>query len=457
MGSQQTIILVALGIYALVMVAVGLFTSRKESPEGFTIGNRNVGMIPTMGSLSSGFRDGAGLVFWVGAGATFVFGGLLWTFLGVLVGLLFFSLVGPKIREEAQRKNYITIGQMIRDRLGKNTEKTTSIIVTIFAVMLVSMQLYVSGNLISTITSLGVNTSITLVALIVASYVLVGGYSNVIKTDVIQFFLIISLACLPFVIKIDFEPFAKLENYKGYGLSTNIAFFLIGALYVIVSSDVWQRVFSARNEKVIRYGFPLSAITLSIMTLSLFFLGLAARQYLPTETEWGNAFFLIFEYEALPKYVLAYVAVVCIAITMSTLDTLSYLAASTFLKNILPEQYSDKKQTYVKLTRVSLGAVLIIGSCLATTIGDVVQFIFDAASLLFILTPIYVMVAMGWFSKNNRTDLCVAVSTFISVAVYIYMFMQGYFSDTIMIFVPVAVNIVLCSLTKIFTGDKKHA
>ena len=135
----------------------------------------------------------------------------------------------------------------------------------------------------------------------------------------------------------------------------NVALFLIGVCYMITSSDVWQRLFSAKNNKIIRTAFPLSSVMLLLMTLSLLFLGMAATKVLPEDTDWGNAFFAIFESEALPPYVLAYVAVVCIAITMSTLDTLSYLCAATFLKNIAPEKLTNERGGYVRLNACLFG------------------------------------------------------------------------------------------------------
>ena len=170
MSTQNTTILIGLGLYALLMVVIGLWGARKETAEGFVIGSRDVGYIPTMSSLATGFRDGSGLVFWVGAGATFIFGGLLSLLGGVLFGLLFFSFVGPRVRRMAKKRSYITIGQIIRDELGGRTEKVSSFIVAAFSIVLISVQLFVSGNLISAISPLSSEVSIVLVGFIVALY-----------------------------------------------------------------------------------------------------------------------------------------------------------------------------------------------------------------------------------------------------------------------------------------------
>jgi Na+/proline symporter len=454
-----TIILIALGIYALIMVAIGLLSVNNEDTEGFVIGNRNVGLIPTIGSLSAGFRDGSGIVFWVGAGATSMFGGL-WLIAGVLVGYLFFSLVGSSVRKRAVENGYITVGQIIKEELGGKTEKVTSLIVVSFSLMLVAMQLFVSGNLISSLSPLGANTSIIIVAVTVGLYLLSGGYGNVIKTDVIQFFLILSLIFLPLFVDFDFTPFTVTANYASYGTSMTVALFLLGGFYVITASDTWQRVFSAKNGRVIHLAFPISAVMLLLMTLSLLFLGLTARGLLPNGADWGNSFFLIFEHQVFPPYLLAYVAIVCIAITMSTLDTLSYLCASTFLKNIVPQTLTEKREDYVHITRICLLVVLAIGALLATYIGNVIKYLFDAASLLFILTPIYVMAGFGWFKKSPKIDLWCALSTVLSVIVYIYMFKAGYFADLILIYIPALINIILCAcptmLSHITKTNKQH-
>lgn len=425
------------------MIAVGFLSAKSNNAEGFVIGSRNIGLIPTLGSLAAGFRDGGGIVFWVGAGAIAAFGGL-WVIAGVVVTMVFMACVGSSVRQRAKEKDYITIGQIIRDELGVTTEKVTSLIVVAFTTMMVALQLYVSGNLISSISPLGMKTAILCVIAIVAFYLLIGGYANVVFTDAIQFFLIISLIFIPFFVEIDLSPLLEAGNYLGYGASMNIALFLVGICYMLCSGDVWQRIFSAKNGRVIKTAFPLASVMLLIMSLSLLLVGMAAQSLLPEGTNWDNAFFIIFQEEVFPSYVLAFIAIVCIAITMSTLDTLSYLAASTFLKNILSNERTDTRDKYVKMTRLTLIVIMVAATLISFVIENAVKYMFDAMSMMYILSPIYLMAGLGWLRRHKRLDIFCAAATILSALLWGYMFAAQYFADLIMTFIPALVNTVLC-------------
>ena len=87
---------------------------------------------------------------------------------------------------------------------------------------------------------------------------------------------------------------------------------------------------------------------------------------------------------------------------------------------------------------------MVIAVLLANIVEDAVKYMFDAISLLYILSPIYVMAGLGWLRKCSKLDLFCTISTILSVGVYIYMFQAGYFADLIMIYVPTVINIVLC-------------
>ena len=128
---------------------------------------------------------------------------------------------------------------------------------------------------------------------------------------------------------------------------------------------------------------------------------------------------------------------------MSTMDTLCYLSASTFLKNILPESYTEKRGGYVKLTRIAIILVLALSAFMATTIGDVIKYIFDAVSLLFVLAPLYVLAGMGYLRKSARLDSMIAISLIVSASIYIYMFTHNHFQELIMIYVPTLICTVL--------------
>ncbi len=457
MTHTQILILSAIGIYFAVMIIIGLLASRKQSHEGFVIGSRDVGYIPTIGSLATSFRDGMGILFWFGFGATTGYGGL-WLIVGAIAGLVVYTIIGPRVRDIAKRHDYVTIGEMIRAQVGVVTERTTALIIIVFALLYSAMQLYVSGNLFAVVLGLDAWGGVWGVALVVGFYLFFGGYSTVVKTDAIQFFLIISLILIPLFFVPAREDVTNFASAFSLPADLSWALALIGFCFPLSSADTWQRVFSARNDNVIHYSFPLAGVMLGIMTLSLIFLGMAAKPYLGDNISTDNAFFLIFEGNYIAPWLLAFIAVVTMAICMSTLDTMSYLGAATIAKNFMPPRITEKREQYVLTSRIIMLVTLVGMAIVAMTITDVIQFLFDTASLLFILTPVYVAVAFGLpHHKHRRTDVMMTLATVISALFYLFLFVNEYFDKyALTMLAPVALNIVLVGAVLII--DKaKHA
>lgn len=454
MTDFQLYALIGLGLYFLLMIAIGIRASKSETHDGFVIGSRDVGLIPTIASVASSFRDGAGAVFWVGAGLGAAYGGL-WMLVGFSLASLFFVFFGDRVRLIAKEHNFITIGEVIRYFIGNITEKMVSIIVLIFALAIITMQLFVSGNIFAKILDVDSAIGIASVASVVGIYMFFGGYSTVIKTDFFQFFIIISLVIFPFFITppkeamLDFSTFVNVDRDFGLGV------FFLGVFYILSGAETWQRVFSARSAKVIKIAFPASALFLTLMTLSLIWVGMGTKDMLGDVSE-NDALFKIFTLtDQIPVILLAYFAIVIMTITMSTLDSFCYLFAATLSKNILHERVTAKRENYVWLARLLIVFTLVLCSFFALTITDFIEFIFSAASLVYILGPVYVLTATGILRKNLWMDYYVTLALISSCGVYIYMFANQMFSNLMMTGVPVFIMIGLLLIALPFQGKLK--
>ncbi len=445
MNTTQIYVLSGLILYFLVMIFIGWQQSRNQDHHGFVIGGRDVGLIPTLGSLAAGFRDGAGIIWWLGAAYSIGYGGL-WLFVGVVVGFSIFTFIGPKVRALSKEREYITVGQMVQAQTGDITRKTVSAIILVFALLYMAMQLYVSGNIFSIVLGQPEWVGLTVVGTIVAFYLFAGGYGSVVKTDAIQFFLIFSLILVPFFLDLPMEEVKDFSSFMSMGWNDNIAFLLLGLFFPLATADTWQRVFSARNDRVIQTAFPLSGPFLIIMTLSLILLGYAAKQALPTDIDPSLVAFALFENNAFHPILLSFIGVVLVAITMSTLDTQTYLFTSTLLKDFIPDAVTNTRDKYIKTSKIIMVTALIVVGMIAIGITDLIKFLFDTASFLFILAPIFVLSATGWFKKNQALDKYLTATLMISAATYVYLFRTDAFDNMLNLYIPCAVSFVLALL-----------
>jgi solute:Na+ symporter, SSS family len=360
--------------------------------------------------------------------------------------LLVFAAVGPAISERARATDDITIGELLRARLGRVTEQTLSVVGVVVALMIIAMQLFVAGNLFATVLDSSSMVGIGLVVVIVGVYLFAGGYGTVVMTDVFQFFVIASLAIFPLVEMPPLEKVMAFETLGALGPRTAFAFAMLGFLVTLGSAENWQRVYSARDRNVIRFAFPLAGVAILWMNLSLVFVGMAVAARLAPGTAPTDAFYQIFALPLSP-WLLALLAVVVLAACISTLDTLVYLSASTLARNLLPVRLTSTRHAYVRLTRVVILFVLVVTGGLALTISDFILFMFKTVSLIAVLGPVYLVVAIGLPRQPKpMIDRGVTFATIASLVLYSYLFAQGYLDDELMLLVPPLVNTTLCGV-----------
>ena len=141
---------------------------------------------------------------------------------------------------------------------------------------------------------------------------------------------------------------------------------------------------------------------------------------------------------------------------MSTLDTFCYLFSSSVSKNFLSPETTNSSEKYIRVSRFIMLGTLTVSSVFALTINNVIETVFSASSLLFILAPLYVAVGFGWLNKTARLDAMVSISMLVSACVYLVMFLRGDFADMMMLMIPVLVNSVMMLIACWYEGSRKE-
>lgn len=451
MSPTQITTLIILCLYFAMLVILNWMGQRKQTADQYAIGARNVGYVATTGTLAAGIRDGAGIILWISFGYTQGYGGL-WLIAGLFLAFCLIALFGPRVRRLSVERDYLTINQMLRDDIGLYTEKLATFMMLVIALLVMSMQIYVAGNFFSSLLRQPEWVGMVGIATVVGAYLFAGGYHAVIRTNTIQFFWVISLIIIPFLIppaKADITNYASITSM---GTQTSIALFLIGLLYPLVGGDVWQHIFSARNDRVIRWGFPMAGPALLIMTLSLIFLGFGIKTYMP-DADPKTALFDFYQAELISPYILSYVAIVVVAITTSALDSQAYLFISTAIKNVAPPSVSKDRASYVRWARVTLIGSMLFTTLIALTISDVVQFLFEAIGLLYVLGPVFVFAGLGWFKRSTLADRLVAIVIAVSSAIFVWLFANKILENHL-IFTLIPAGISLAGCVVIAVGQK---
>lgn len=443
MSETQIITLAVLFIYFSVLGIINWHGHKTQTADSYAIGGRKVGYIATTGTLAAGIRDGSGIVLWISFAYTAGYGGL-WLFAGVFVAFCLMALFGPRVRKISIERDYLTVNQMIHDDIGAYTQRVVTLVMLIITLLIMSMQIYVAGNFFSSLLRQPDWIGMVGVSAVVGAYLFMGGYSAVIRTNTFQFFWVISLIIIPLMIPANHADITNYASLYSMPMLDRVALFLIGFCFPLASGDTWQHLFSARSNKVIRSAFPAGGIVLVIMTLSLIFLGFGIKTHLPDANP-KTALFDFFQAELISPFILSYIAIVVMAITTSDLDSQTYLFTSTSVKNVAPPSIAQDKVRYKHWARFVLVGALIFTTLIALTISDIVQFLFQAVSLSYILAPVFTFAGLGLIKRSTLTDRLVATVIFVGVAIFLWLFSNKMLENSLILTVaPTSVSLIGC-------------
>lgn len=257
-------LLVFVGIYLLITIAIGLFAARRvHSSADYVVAGRS---LPIYVTIATVFATWFGSETVLGTSSTFLdegIGGIITDPFGaslclILVGVLF---AGP-----LYRMKLLTIGDFYRRKYGRTIEVLVSLAIMVSYLGWVSAQIAALGLVFSVLTQGAVTpeTGMMIGAGIVLIYTLFGGMWSVALTDFMQMIMIvIGLIIIGFYVSdkaggasvvidhaIDAGKFSNFFPELSIGaILAYIAAWVTMGFGSIPQQDVFQRVMSAKDEK----------------------------------------------------------------------------------------------------------------------------------------------------------------------------------------------------------------
>jgi len=188
-------------LYLLLIIFVGIFSNRFIANKlDFLLAGRKLGpWVTAFSERASG--ESAWLLLGLPGAAIAIGYGEIWAVLGITIGIISsWFLVAEKLRDETEKYNAVTIPDYLEKRFNdKGSIKLISAgIITLFFSFYVSAQFHGAGKILEQIFGIDPIYGITLSAIIIIIYTLLGGLLAVAWTDLIQGILMIgTLVILP--------------------------------------------------------------------------------------------------------------------------------------------------------------------------------------------------------------------------------------------------------------------
>ena len=378
---MEGIQLATIAAYIVAVLAIGLWTKRRETTGDFLIANRSAGVVLTTASLSAVV---GGLVLASGAELSFEFGfGALWFAAGDASGLVLLGLVAGRIRRLADEHGFLTLSDYLFTKFDARSGYLGSALQFNGFLFLLATQFIVGGRLLAFLTPIDYPLAVILMGVVTVAYVLMGGFKAVIRTDLLQFAVmaLVFLVLLP--LNTDFAELDLDFDIGSPGPLRSLSFFVSGFVSLFIGADIWQRVYSAKSGQAARKSLFIAAAIWLMFETSLLIPGLAARG---AGAAAEDALFAGL-FAVLPAELASIAVVGILAALMSTLDTEIFLLASMVGKDFVSRRRELTPEQLAKVIRVAMVGVAVPGMLIAIYWPTVLGALFMLLSLQMAIFP----------------------------------------------------------------------
>jgi sodium/proline symporter len=250
-------------IYLTMLLGVGIATFRfNKTQEDYLLAGRKLG--PWVVAFSErASSESAWLILALPGAAILIGMGEIWTVIGIISGTISsWFIIATRLRQETSKYNALTIPQYLHRKYQDKSNIIrlfSSFIIAFFFAFYVSAQFHASGKILNSIFGINPITGITIGALIIIAYTLMGGFFAVAWTDLIQgIIMICTLVLLPIVGFIELKEAGISVTQSIINASGNHASLTMGltgwaAVSLIVGGLSWGLGYFGQPHLVIRY------------------------------------------------------------------------------------------------------------------------------------------------------------------------------------------------------------
>jgi solute:Na+ symporter, SSS family len=432
MISFDSIDIVIVVLYFIIVISIGIFASRKSSgsSESYLLSGRKVGLFLFVLTNVATWYGGI-----LGVGEfTYRYGLLSWFTQGFpyyIFAILFALFFAKKIRTAS----LFTIPDKIEETYGR----TASIISALLIFILVSPApyLFMIGSLISIVFGIDLLPSLLLGVLVSSVYLFKGGYKANIFTDAFSFFTMFLGFIIAVVIAI--TNYGSIEFLSSNLPETHLQFtgeappafifvwFLI-ALWTFTDPGFHQRCYSAKTGSIAVKGIIISVAFWALFDFLTTSLGLFSRAILGEIDNPVLAFPLLAEKIMGPGIKGIFYAAL-FATILSTLNSFLFLSATTFGRDFVQKLKPKSIESELnKFTKIGLVVSAVISILLANYFESVVQIWYTIGS---ICIPGIILLIFGAYYPKLKVTNKIAIIEIVGAtsSSLIWFFLRGGFGE----------------------------
>lgn len=446
-------------LYFGALIIVGIIGINKaKSEKDFILAGSRIGYFTHVGCLAAVIIGGAATMGSTTLGYEFGVSGFWFvTMMGIGIASLGLFLV-----KKISVYEVFTISQLLGKRYGEGTQLISAIVTAIYTLMIVVTQVIGMGSVIHVLLGWPVLTSMFIGGGIVLFYTVLGGMWSITLTDIIQFIVMtvgVFFIMFPYSVNsagglatvFTSVPESHL-NLTNIGGDKIFQYFLLYAFGLMVSQDIWQRVFTAKNEKVMKRSAISAGVYSFLYGLALSIVGMCAFIVLPNLEDSQSAFTSL-ALTILPPGTLGLVlAAVCAALMSNASGAL--FASATLITNDIIKVYLKKDMNDKAIIQTSRIVTLVLG-VIAIIFSAWIQNILVALDMAYAILSgaIFVPLIIGLFWKLTTSKAAFYAIIASTMVIFITFVIYG-ITSTLPIIYGVFTGLFVIVILTIFNPAK---
>ena len=447
---------IAFIIYSVSVVAIGFYFYCKKKSEtladtqSFWAANKTLSgwssglsISASMMSISWSCVYGVQLFYWYGVGAAWL---LIIPWLLTMLGFYIFAPLFRKMEAFSQP-------ELLAKRFGSRSRQLLAPALIFVFIVWAGAEIWAAGKNIAPFLDISENTTIFLIALVVALYSYTGGFEAVVSTDKIQFALValfITIMAIvgfsaatadPSAITLSAATFTAPKAlpeapwYVSPGIALIALTFFAYLPGWIVETDIWIRLQAARSNREARKGILLASVNSLVFVgflpmvvgLSALILYPPIADQAPPHLEDGALIFSALMQDFTPAWLSVLLGIGLVAAAMSTVDTCGNVVALSISYDLL-EPHLKQKWPPAKLNTLArwISVAAIFLAYLYALFTDSLWDIFYLSSGILTTTIFLPVIAVFLPGSTSRQVNLSVVCGFLGTLVFYYLESRGY-------------------------------
>jgi len=390
-------------------------------------------------SISWSCVYGVQLFYWYGPGAVWL---LIIPWLTILFLLFFLSPLFRKNRVFSQPA-------LLAQKFGQRSRAFLAPVLFVVFLIWAGAEIFAAGQILASFLDMPREAVYIVISLVVAAYSFAGGFSAVISTDKLQFFLValfisgiawIAFSALPegatlFSAATEAPKAVHNNPWLSPGWPLIIMTFFAYLPGWVVETDLWVRIQAAGNDKAAKGGVLIAVLnSLVFVGVMPFIIGVAALIIypavdgnIPAVLQDGALIFSALLQDFASPWLTVLLGLGLVAAAMSTIDTCAHVASLSLSHDLL-EPALQRKNSLANLETVArwMAAFTVLLAMIYAFFTDSLWDIFYLSSGILTTTVFLPIVAVFLPGARPRQVNATLASGFIATVLFYFLEKYGY-------------------------------